>query len=124
MGSLLYKIMRTTDWPPRDQDQAWAGSADDQRDGFLHFSTADQLQTTLEKHFKGEAGVTILAFNPASFSAQDMRWEPSRGGALFPHLYGTLDLRLACDKWQIDVPLPGCVALPFLPDDLLKGAAS
>jgi uncharacterized protein (DUF952 family) len=67
------------------------GSADDRRDGFIHLSSADQLESTLAKHFSGQEHLVLLAVEATSLGGQ-LRWEPSRDGALFPHLYGPLDL--------------------------------
>jgi uncharacterized protein (DUF952 family) len=66
------------------------GSPDDRRDGFIHLSTAAQLAGTIERHFAGEAEVVILTFEPSDLGDR-LKWEPSRGGDLFPHHYGPLD---------------------------------
>ena len=67
------------------------GSADDRRDGFIHFSAAHQLAGTLAKFFAGQEGLVLIAVDPARLGP-DLKWETSRGGALFPHLYAPLDL--------------------------------
>jgi uncharacterized protein (DUF952 family) len=70
---------------------AFPGSPDDVRDGFIHLSTREQLDTTIERHFAGERELVVLEIDAAALSA-DLRWEPSRGGALFPHLYAELPM--------------------------------
>jgi uncharacterized protein (DUF952 family) len=73
------------------------GSPDDRRDGFIHFSTAAQVRGTLEKYFAGESGLVLIAVAAGKLGAA-LKWEPSRGGALFPHLYG--DLSLTAVLWS------------------------
>jgi uncharacterized protein (DUF952 family) len=70
---------------------AFPGSPDDVRDGFIHLSTCEQLDATIERHFAGERELVVLEIDAAALSA-DLRWEPSRGGALFPHLYAELPM--------------------------------
>jgi len=114
MNQPIYKILRNTEWQIASSVKDYTGSADDIRDGFIHFSTAKQLNSTLEKYFRGQEGVYILAFEAKSFKNEALKWEPSRGGALFPHLYGTLDVRNAQRSWQINVPSAASIDLSFL----------
>ena len=67
----------------------YVGTEDDRRDGFLHFSTAGQIAESARRHRAGQAGLVLVAVDPARLGDR-VRWEPSRGGALFPHLYGPL----------------------------------
>ena len=67
------------------------GSAVDHRDGFIHFSTAEQVAETARRHFAGEHDLVLVSVDPAALGER-LRFEPSRGGALFPHLYGPLEL--------------------------------
>jgi uncharacterized protein (DUF952 family) len=67
----------------------FVGSPDDRADGFIHFSTAEQARATAARHFAGETGLTLAAVEAERFGAA-LKWEPSRGGALFPHLYAAL----------------------------------
>ena len=79
-------------------------------DGYVHFSTADQVAETAAKHFAGVEGLVLAAFDAGSLG-DALRWEPSRGGALFPHLYGPL--RRADVVWHADLPLrDGAHVLP------------
>jgi uncharacterized protein (DUF952 family) len=81
----LFKILRAPEWAAFEADGVFDGSADDLRDGFIHLSADEQLAGTLARHFAGEAGLLVLR---VAVEADPMlRWEPSRGGALFPHLY-------------------------------------
>jgi uncharacterized protein (DUF952 family) len=86
----IFKILRAPEWAALQADGAFAGSADDLRDGFLHLSTEAQLAGTLVKHFAGEAGLVVVAVAVEADPA--LKWEVSRGGALFPHLYRPLRL--------------------------------
>jgi len=108
----FFKILREDELRTALTTATYTGSPDDVRDGFIHFSTASQIRGTLEKYFRG-ASVHILAFKTDLFSTNQLRWEPSRGGALFPHLYGTLDASLAHNQWQIEIATDGAITLPF-----------
>lgn len=108
----FFKILRKDELRTALMTAVYTGSPDDVRDGFIHFSTASQIRGTLEKYFCG-ASVHILAFKTDLFPADQLKWEPSRGGALFPHLYGTLDVGLAHNQWQIDIATDGTTTLPF-----------
>lgn len=83
---LIYKILRADEWASLQAEGQTAGAPVDIADGFVHFSTAAQLATTLEKHFPDERDLTLLACD-SQVMGDDIRWEPSRGGDLFPHLY-------------------------------------
>jgi len=87
----IYKICSASAWREAERRGAYTGSADDLRDGFIHFSTAAQVAETARKHFFGQTGLFLIAID-AEALGEALRWEPSRGGALFPHLYGELDL--------------------------------
>jgi uncharacterized protein (DUF952 family) len=87
----IYKICDATLWRESEHLGTFRGSAADLRDGFIHFSTAAQVAETAAKHFAGMADL-LLVHVDASRLGQALKWEPSRGGALFPHLYGNLPL--------------------------------
>jgi uncharacterized protein (DUF952 family) len=91
MPHLIYKIATREAWEAAQAAGAYRGSGDDARDGFIHFSTAPQLAGTLAKHFAGQEGLVLVAVDADELGDQ-LRWEPSRGGELFPHLYGPLPL--------------------------------
>ena len=87
----LYKICPAALWREAERAGRFRGSAVDLRDGFIHFSNAAQAQETAAKHFAGQDDLLLIAVDEARLGAA-LKWEPSRGGALFPHLYGDLDL--------------------------------
>lgn len=92
--SRIYKILSTEAWETAVAAGVFAGAPVDLADGFIHFSTADQVAETAGKHFAGRAGLVLAAFDAHAFGAA-LKWEISRGGARFPHLYATLDPALA-----------------------------
>jgi uncharacterized protein (DUF952 family) len=85
----IFHMCRAEEWRAAEAGGAYAGSSQDKADGFIHFSTAAQLPASAAKHRAGQRDLVLLAVDPASLGAA-LRWEPSRGGALFPHLYGAL----------------------------------
>jgi len=87
----IYKICPASAWREAERRGTFTGSADDARDGFIHFSAASQVAETARKHFFGQTGLFLVAVDADALGAA-LRWEPSRGGELFPHLYGDLDL--------------------------------
>jgi uncharacterized protein (DUF952 family) len=89
-ADLIYKILSVTDWEAAKQAGRFEGSADDRRDGFIHFSDGETVIGTARKYFGGQSGLMLLAVDPARLA--DVRWERSRDDALFPHLYGPLEL--------------------------------
>jgi len=111
---LIYKIFRPDEWAElRDTGQT-AGAPIDLADGFVHFSTADQARETAAKHFAGEDGLVLLAVE-AEALGDALKWEVSRGGARFPHLYAPL--RLADVAWHKPLPLvDGRHAFPDMAD--------
>lgn len=86
---LIYKIFRAPEWAELDANGETAGAPIDLADGFIHFSTAQQAAETAAKHFAGVDGLMLAALDADTFGDQ-LKWEVSRGGALFPHLYRTL----------------------------------
>ena len=98
----IYKSLPAQDWRAAQAAGRFEGSAVDLADGFIHFSTAAQAQETAARHFAGRAGLVVLEIEAQDLGAA-LRWEPSRGGALFPHLYGPLDTGLV--RAVTDAPL-------------------
>lgn len=100
----VYKILPAAEWREAERAGAFAGSGIDHQDGFIHFSTAAQMRGTAAKHFAGRDGLVLVAFDGARLSAMGdaYRYEPSRGGDLFPHLYA-------------DAPLDAVIAVHGLP---------
>jgi uncharacterized protein (DUF952 family) len=87
----IYKICPASAWREAERRGAFKGSADDLRDGFIHFSSRAQVAETARRHFSGQAGLFLIAID-ADALGDSLRWEPSRNDELFPHLYGELDL--------------------------------
>ncbi|MCU0866996.1 MAG: DUF952 domain-containing protein [Planctomycetes bacterium] len=86
---LVYKILRQAEWQALERHGELQGSPVDLRDGFVHLSNAAQVAETAARHFAGADDLVLLAFEAAALGAA-LRWEPSRGGALFPHLFRAL----------------------------------
>jgi uncharacterized protein (DUF952 family) len=98
---MIYKVWRDDEWADFQRAGVTRGAPIDLADGYIHFSTAAQLRETVAKHFTDEDGLWIAALAEGVL-ADALRWEPSRGGALFPHLYRPLHL----SEVQWCVPLP------------------
>lgn len=111
---LIYKICSEALWRDAEAAGAFAGAPVDLADGYIHFSTAAQLRETARRHFSGQRGLLLIAFDQAGFG-RSLRWEPSRGGALFPHLHAPLDPRAA--RWIAPLPL-GRDGVPLIPDEI------
>lgn len=99
---MIYKILRLGEWAELCAAGQTAGAPVDIADGYVHFSTADQVAETASRHFPGEDGLMLLAFD-ADGLAPHLKWETSRGGAMFPHLYAPM--RLKDVTWAQPLPL-------------------
>jgi uncharacterized protein (DUF952 family) len=93
---LIYKICPEALWREAEATGLFRGAPVDLADGFIHFSTGAQARETAAKHFAGQEGLLLVAIDDARLG-EALRYEPSRGGALFPHLYAPLDPRQA--RW-------------------------
>lgn len=91
--TLIYKILSETEFEQAATLGVFAGAAVDLADGYIHFSDASQVQETARRHFAGKTGLVLVAVQSESLGSA-LKWEPSRGGDLFPHLYGSLDFSL------------------------------
>lgn len=100
--SLIYKVCGMAEWAAAETLGRYEGSEDDKRDGYIHFSTVAQLGGTLAKHFARRSDLLLIAVETDKL-ADALKWEPSRGGALFPHLYATLSI--AAISWARPLPL-------------------
>jgi uncharacterized protein (DUF952 family) len=110
---IIYKICPATAWREAEQRGGYLGSTDDKRDGFIHFSSAVQVGETLRKHFAGQTGLLLIAVD-ADKLGMALKWEPSRGGALFPHLYGELDPAVASAVYDLGARPDGSHDIPEL----------
>jgi uncharacterized protein (DUF952 family) len=97
----IYKICERTAWQEAQSAGLYRGSAVDRRDGFIHFSAAAQVGETAAKHFAGQTDLMLVAADGDALGAA-LKWETSRGGALFPHLYGALPV--AAVRWARPLP--------------------
>jgi uncharacterized protein (DUF952 family) len=97
---IVYKIVPASLWRESEAIGVFGGSPVDIRDGFIHFSTAGQVCETAARHFTAQSDLLLVA---VSIDGLDVRWEPSRGGDLFPHLFGTLPLEAV--RWVRPLPL-------------------
>jgi uncharacterized protein (DUF952 family) len=100
--AIIYKICDAALWREAERAGEFAGAPVDLADGYIHFSTADQAAETAARHFAGQQGHVLVAVDAAALGAE-LRYEPSRGGALFPHLYAKL--RLSAVRWVKPLPL-------------------
>ncbi len=100
--SLLFKILPEDTWESAKKAGKFEGSPLDRSDGFIHLSAADQVRETAARHFAGQAGLVLVAIDSEALG-DSLKWEPSRGGALFPHIYG--DLPLAAVRWVKPLPM-------------------
>lgn len=101
--ALIFKIESADIWRAAEAAGVYKGAPVDLEDGFIHLSAADQVAGTLAKHFADRTDLLLIAFDTETLGAA-LRWEPSRGGALFPHLYGSLDPSLATGARPIPDP--------------------
>ncbi len=100
MEHLIYKLFRQSEWREAAASGKFTGSPDDLRDGFIHLSTAAQVRGTFAKYFSVDAGAVLVAFAEERL-APALKWEVSRNGELFPHLYESLDLAQAVSVFHI-----------------------
>jgi uncharacterized protein (DUF952 family) len=102
----VYKILPEAAWRAAQDLGRYEGSEADLADGFIHLSTAAQAQETARRHFLGQEGLVLVQFDAERLGTA-LRWEPSRGGDLFPHLYGPLDPALAEDVRRLTLAADG-----------------
>ena len=104
MPTTIYKICESRLWREAERAGVFRGAGVDERDGFIHFSTAAQARETAARHFAGAADLVLVAVAADALGGA-LKWEVSRGGDLFPHLYGVLPL--AAVRWAKPLPLGG-----------------
>jgi uncharacterized protein (DUF952 family) len=97
----IYKICEQDAWRAAERAGTYPGSQLDRCDGFIHFSAVDQAAETAAKHFAGQTGLMLIAVDAGALGPA-LKWETSRGGALFPHLYGALPLGAV--RWARPLP--------------------
>jgi uncharacterized protein (DUF952 family) len=104
VAQVIYKICRADEWREAARAGAFRGAAIDLSDGYIHFSTGGQVAETAARHFVGTADLVLVAVAPTALGSA-LKWETSRGGALFPHLYGALTPDAVL--WVKPLPLGG-----------------
>jgi len=114
MAKTIYKICPEGLWQEAVKAGRFDGAPIDLADGFIHFSTAEQVRETAARHFAGQTGLLLVAFD-AEALGDALKWEVSRGGALFPHLYAAIDPSTAL--WVKPLPL-GADGSHVFPADL------
>ena len=110
--AVIYKIFTKDDWDTLERSGRSEGSAHDQSDGFLHFSTAQQLSETLRLHYSGAGSVVLARVPVTGLQAGTLKWEASRNGDLFPHLYASLNRSQIDQHWPLSPDEAGAYALP------------
>lgn len=111
-NALVFKLVRKDDWAAACRAGLYSGSADDQRDGFIHLSAVHQLAGTAAKHFRGQDDLLLVSFRASDLGA-GLKWEESRGGDLFPHFYGALQTGLALESREVQLGEDG---IPMTPE--------
>lgn len=109
----IYKICPASAWREAERQGVYLGSADDARDGYIHFSTAAQVAGTAAKYFSGQQGLFLIAVDAEALGDR-LRWEPARGDELFPHLYGELDFGAVMSVTDLPLRSDGSHGIPEL----------
>lgn len=112
----IYHLSRRADWARAKDRGQYEGSTEDRVDGFLHFSTATQVVESARKHRAGETGLVLLEVD-AQALGDALKWEPSRGGDLFPHLYGPLPVDAATGEFDLPLGPDGNHVFPTMKND-------
>lgn len=113
MTATIFKIVPMALWCASKTAGRFAGSSVDLQDGFIHFSTAAQVQETAARHFAGQTDLLLVEVSATALGSE-LRWEPSRGGDLFPHLYADLPHSAVTRVWPLPVDADGRHVFPDL----------
>src|ERR1700679_354192 len=111
---IAYKIMTPTELEQMQRDGLFPGTPADIADGYIHLSCGDQLAATWDKYFSGVEGLVLAAVDLARLG-DTVRWEPSRGGQLFPHIHGVLTMDAVVSAAPVERTANGQVKLPLCP---------
>ncbi len=109
---VIYKICAKRAWDEAVEQGEFAGAPVDLADGFIHFSTAAQVAETAARHFRGQQDLVLITVDARRFG-DALKWEPSRGGALFPHLYGPLPVDAAISVAGLALDADGVPIIPL-----------
>ncbi|MDB5397103.1 MAG: glutathione S-transferase [Rhodospirillales bacterium] len=112
MSRFLYHMASRSDWDQAETDGFYRGSADDRRDGFMHFSTAEQVAESARRHRPGQADLVLIVV--AEDGTGPWRWEPARSGDLFPHLYADLPVKAVVGVHDLSLGDDGLHVFPPL----------
>jgi uncharacterized protein (DUF952 family) len=119
MDRLIYKVLTAAQWASAEAGGPVQAPVD-VADGYVHFSTAAQVQGTLDKWFRGQAGLVLAAF-PVDDFGPELKWEKARGGELFPHVYGVVKAGQVVSLWLLEHGEDGA---PFAPEEVRLAALS
>lgn len=108
---IVYKVMSAAEFAQMQRDRVFRGSPADVADGFIHLSCATQLAGTLDRHFSGVDGLVLVAVDLSRLE-DSVRWEPSRGGQLFPHIHGPLPIEAVVSAGALERATDGAIKLP------------
>jgi len=111
--AFIYHMCRREEWEAAKRAGRYAGSSQDAADGFIHFSTAAQVKESAAKHRAGQSGLVLLAVDAGRLGSA-LKWEASRGGALFPHLYGALPVAAVIAVHDLPLGADGAHRFPPL----------
>jgi len=109
--TLIYKVCSVSEWEEAKKINFFLGSIIDLKDGFIHLSTKDQLQVTVSKHFSGKKNLLLIEFKSKEFK-NSLKWEKSRDGDLFPHIYEKINLNLVNQIFQLNLGVDGFHKFP------------
>ncbi len=112
MSKIIYKISPRDAWQQAVEAGVFHGAPIDEKDGYIHFSTAAQVKETAAKHFAGQDDLMLVAVEVARLG-DALKWEPSRGGALFPHLYAELPIDAVCSVEPLPLGCDGAHVFPM-----------
>jgi len=115
MGRMIYKVLTSEQWAAAESGGPIQAPVD-LKDGYVHFSTGAQLQDTLSKWFKGQHGCVLASFDADDFGPE-LKWEKSRGGDLFPHVYGDVRAWQVRSLWLLEMGEDGA---PVAPDEVVR----
>lgn len=108
----IYKLLRAEEWAAFQAKGFFTGAPVDVKDGYIHFSTAEQVRETAAKHFAGADGLVLAEVDPRKLGAA-LKWEPSRGGRLFPHLYSPMTMKAVERTWTLERGADGLHVFPL-----------
>lgn len=110
-SGMLFKVLAQSAWEAAEGLGRFEGVGIDVSDGFIHLSAADQVVQTVRVHFAGQSGLVLVAVDP-SVLGQTLRWEASRGGDLFPHVYGVIPMDAVIETWPLPIGQDGGHVFP------------